>query len=310
MRAYKINNKGIATNIKKVKFNKERDDLQKVVEENLETIFNLKLVKSEFKIKNRRIDTLAFDEETKSFVIIEYKIDKYASLIDQGLSYLEKLLNNFGEFEIEYSRAFDKVIKHNEIDKSQTRVMFISPSYTERQLEATSFKDLPLELWKATKFNNGTIVFEEIDVSSNKESFGLVLNSNTKNKDNNKDKEVKVYDEEDHLNNKSQEIQDLYENLKERILAEFEDIKIVPQKHYIAYKYEKNNVISVEILSKELKIFVGMKEGTIDIDDEKLKINTKGHFGTGEYEYRLRPDDDIFQFLSIFSLAYEDKVNS
>ena len=40
-------------------------------------------VKSEFAIKNFRIDTLAFDSKSKSFVIIEYKKDKNFSIIDQ-----------------------------------------------------------------------------------------------------------------------------------------------------------------------------------------------------------------------------------
>ena len=308
MKAYTINDDGIVTNIKKVKFNKERDDLQKVVEENLETIFDLKLVKSEFKIKNRQIDTLAFDEETNSFVIIEYKIVKYNSLIDQGLSYLSLLLNNFGEFEIEYNRKFGKVTEKDEIDKSQTRVMFISPSYTERQLEATSFKDLPLELWKATKLDKNIIIFEEIDVASNKQSFGLVLKTNSNHRKN-PNKEVKVYDEDDHLLNKRQEIQDLYFELKDMILNDFDDIKIVPQKHYITFKYDDKNVISVEIQKSKLKIFVNMKKGTINSNDKKLKINTKGHYGTGEYQYILKPNDSIYDFLSLFNISYEDKVD-
>lgn len=48
-------------------------DIQNAIENNLDTIFGYKLVKSEFIIKSYRIDTLAFDEENKSFVIFEYK---------------------------------------------------------------------------------------------------------------------------------------------------------------------------------------------------------------------------------------------
>jgi hypothetical protein len=41
-----------------------------------------------------RIDTFAFDNESKAFVIIEYKKDRNFSVVDQGLAYLNLMLNN------------------------------------------------------------------------------------------------------------------------------------------------------------------------------------------------------------------------
>ena len=48
-------------------------DIQSLVEKNTETIFHLEFIETEFKVENYRIDTLCFDEENNSFVIIEYK---------------------------------------------------------------------------------------------------------------------------------------------------------------------------------------------------------------------------------------------
>lgn len=56
--------------------------LQKLVEENLETLFDLKFIKSEYPLHKLRLDTLAFNKETNSFVIIEYKRSSSFSLID------------------------------------------------------------------------------------------------------------------------------------------------------------------------------------------------------------------------------------
>ena len=50
------------------------EELQTLTEKNLEELFGLKFVATEFQVDNLRIDTLAFNEETKSFVIIEYSI--------------------------------------------------------------------------------------------------------------------------------------------------------------------------------------------------------------------------------------------
>jgi hypothetical protein len=43
--------------------------------------------------ENLRIDTLAFDNESKAFVIIEYKKDRNFSVVDQGMAYLNLMLN-------------------------------------------------------------------------------------------------------------------------------------------------------------------------------------------------------------------------
>ena len=65
----------------------------------------LTLVKSEFTIKNKRIDTLAYDEQTKAFVIIEVKRDKNLSVVDQGFTYLSLMLENKADFIVEYKKS-------------------------------------------------------------------------------------------------------------------------------------------------------------------------------------------------------------
>ena len=68
--------------------------MQTLVESNLQTIFTLMIVRSEFDLHGFRIDTLAFDKESKAFVIIEYKKDRNLSVVDQGIAYLNLMLNN------------------------------------------------------------------------------------------------------------------------------------------------------------------------------------------------------------------------
>ena len=63
-------------------------DVQKLTESNLNEIFGLKFIHSEFIIQNFRIDTVAFDDNTKSFVIIEYKKDRNISVIAKPYKYL------------------------------------------------------------------------------------------------------------------------------------------------------------------------------------------------------------------------------
>lgn len=60
MTIYKITGEAL-TEIKEKPFALERD-IQRLFERNLSLIMGLQFVKSEFTIKNKRIDSLAFDE--------------------------------------------------------------------------------------------------------------------------------------------------------------------------------------------------------------------------------------------------------
>src|SRR5690554_2919622 len=146
MRLYSTTSKSLKR-IKSAPFKLERD-MQKLFEDNLDELMGLRLVKSEYTIKNRRIDTLAFDEQAKCFIIIEYKRDKNKSVVDQGFSYLSLMLENKAEFLVTYNEHFNTNMRMAEVDWSQTRVAFVSPSFTQNQIQATNFKDLGIELWE------------------------------------------------------------------------------------------------------------------------------------------------------------------
>jgi len=86
-------------------------DIQKLTEENLEVIFGLQFVSTEFALQNFRIDTLAFDKEANAFVIVEYKRDRSFSVIDQGYAYLALMLNNKADFILEYNEKAKENLK-------------------------------------------------------------------------------------------------------------------------------------------------------------------------------------------------------
>ena len=96
------NTKGQLNQVKEKTFKLERE-IQSLFEENLGTVMGLELIKSEFSIKNKRIDTLAYDSQTNAFIIIEYKKDKNVSVVDQGFTYLSLMLENKADFIVSWS---------------------------------------------------------------------------------------------------------------------------------------------------------------------------------------------------------------
>src|SRR5690606_22235189 len=88
MAIFEVDN-GIAKRIRLSEFAIEKD-LQRLIENNLETIFNCRFVATEFStgnIHSGRIDTLAISEDLNP-VIIEYKKIASSDLINQSLYYL------------------------------------------------------------------------------------------------------------------------------------------------------------------------------------------------------------------------------
>jgi len=104
--------------IEEVDFKLEKD-IQKICEDDIHQLFSLEIVKSQFTFQNFRIDTLAFNPKSKSFVVIEYKKDRNFSVIDQGYAYLSLLLNNKADFVFEYNENKKKSLKRDDIDWTQ-----------------------------------------------------------------------------------------------------------------------------------------------------------------------------------------------
>ena len=166
-------------------------DIQNLVEKNTETFFELEFIYSELTVGDYRIDSLCFDNENNSFVIIEYKKGNSYSVIDQGYTYLQLLLNNKSDFLLTLSQHLNKVLRLEDIDWSQSKIIFVSPSFNSYQKDSVNFKNLPFELWEIKRFSNNTIVFNKHKSSSN-ESIESLTNTKNKNVISSVSREVKV----------------------------------------------------------------------------------------------------------------------
>ncbi len=281
-------------------FKLERD-IQNIFEANLQTIMGLMLVCSERTIKNRRIDTLAYDEQTNAFVIIEYKRDRNSSVFDQGVTYLQLMLQNKADFVLELSNLQKRFITKDDIDWTQSRVVFVSPSFSDIQIQATDFKDFAVELLEVKRFDKDTLVINPIKKSRTAESIKPLAQQ---------DKELKkitdeivVYDENYHYENSTEEMVELYEKFRAAILNLSDGIEIKPQKFYIAFKKD-TNIVDIALLKKTLKIWINAKLG--DLEDAKnlaRNVSDVGHRGNGDYEITVDSDTDLEYIMSLVKQA-------
>lgn len=262
---FKFNNNRLEE-IEKEEFSLEKD-IQNLVENNLVDIFNLKFISTEFSISNFRLDTLAFNEENNSFVIIEYKKGDSYSVIDQGYSYLSIMLNNKAEFILELNEKTNLNIKREMIDWSQSKVIFISPSFNTYQKNSVNFKGLPFELWEIKKYKNGILALDH-HKSTSTENIKNFEKTNIKISE--VSSEIQILDESHHTKKCPPEILGLWNKIKET-LSNIDNYEFDVQNKYISIKKEK--VIGYAHFKKNMLEF-HFTRGNIYKDGSK----SKGYF--------------------------------
>lgn len=295
MALFGIDNKNKLELIRELPFKLEKE-IQDLSEQNLESIFGLEFVRSEFSLNNFRLDTLAFDNESSSFVIIEYKRDKNFSVIDQGYAYLALMLNNKADFILEYNENNQNTLKRDDVDWSQSRVLFVSPSFTTYQKEAINFKDLPIELWEVKRYNNKTVSYNQIQTSGARESVKTIGRQDATIEK--VTREIKVFTEQEHVEKGSEVIKELYEKLKNAILY-LDGLELKPKKLYLSF-VASTNVVDVTIQRNQIKMWINMLKG--ELDDPKgicRDVSSTGHWGNGDYEIAIKTDEDLEYIMSL-----------
>ena len=290
------NGNGVLAEVLEKPFKLERD-LQSLVEKNLKRLMELVLVKSEFVIRNGRIDTLAYDEQNKAFVIIEYKRDKNYSVIDQGFMYLSLMLENKADFIVEYNERFGKTMKRDEVDWSQSRVVFVAPSFSDVQIQSANFKDLPIDLWEIGQFEDGIVLVRQVQKSRSAPNFKSIATRNPEIKQ--IVEEIKVVSEDEHTAYAGESIAELYQKFRSAILNLTDGIVVKPQKIYVAFK-KKTNIVDIELQKNALKIWINASLGRLnDAKGLAKDVSKIGHYGNGDYEIKVTDDSELEYIMSL-----------
>ena len=305
MDLYRLKNKRLEQ-LEPEPFNLEKD-IQSLIEENCYEIFNLRFVKTEFSIQNYRIDSLCFDEESKSFVIVEYKKNHSYSVIDQGFSYLATMLDNRADFVLEFNESTGENLKREEVDWSQSRVIFVSPSFNTFQKGSVNFKDIPFELWEIKKYNNGLIGLNQIS-SKSKESIKTVKKTQQKVLS-----EVKVNEESSLLDKTNANIQQLYEDIK-GVASGWDDFNFRVKTSYIAFFRGNKAKIFLNIQKSKIKIHLLRRvdyKGNVnstpvkyEIDDPKSIFELKKNEYKEIYEYNMKNDNNFDYVMMVLKHKY------
>lgn len=287
-------------------------NLQSLIEGNLQTVFNCRLVKSEFPTgyqHSGRIDTLALSEDDNP-VIIEYKKVESSELINQSLYYLSWMKDHQGDFE----RAVQKVLGNSiEVDWSEIRVICIAPNYKKYDLYAVQMMGANIELWSYHLFQNRFLYLEKV-LQAGYSPLATIENqieNNGKNpimvaagKKAAITRAIGVYNFEQHLKGKSDEVKDIAYAVQEFVLGLDSAIQEAPKKNYVAYKISQN-IACMEVQNQRILMFLKLDPKEIDNSPKISRDMTgKGHNGTGDFEIAIKNLADFEIAKPYIEMAY------
>lgn len=303
--------KGKARRVRLSEFKLEKD-LQQLVENNLETIFNCRLIATEFStgnIHSGRIDTLAISEDNNP-VIIEYKKVASSDLINQSLYYLHWIRDHKGDFQIAANRTLGLDI---EVDWSDIRVICLAPEYKKYDLHAVQVMGANIELWQYKTYDNGILNIEEVykrTTSTTNQDTADISSKNPVMVEAGKKaaltRKTATYTLEEHFENLDENIFELFNTIRDYIVTIDSSIEETPKKNYIAYKTSQN-FACLQTYKKKLTLFLKLDANEINpMPKQGRDVSEIGHFGTGDFELIIKDLADFEETKHLINEAYKN----
>lgn len=266
--------------------------IQDIIEKNLESFFNIRFIKSEHftgKKHKGRIDTLGLDENN-SPVIFEYKRHSKENVINQGLYYLDWLMDHKAEFE---KLAKENLGRDVEVEWTSPRLLCIAGDFTKYDAYAIEQIDRNIELIRFRRYDDGLMLFELVNVTESETP--ALKRPPGKSKSTNLKHRLKVAEKT---------IKYAFYKLDAHIQTLGEDVQRKELKHYIAYR-RLRNFACVEVHKKHMLIYLNLNPKTLsELPTIARDMSNINHFGTGDLELRITKEIDVPLARSYIELAY------
>jgi predicted transport protein len=272
--------------------------LQTLIELNLEAFLGIRFLETEYSTGAKhkgRIDTLGIDENGAP-VIIEYKRAANENVINQGLFYLDWLMDHRAEFELLVMKKLGEDVAQK-IDWSAPRLLCIAGAFNKYDEHAVQQMNRNIELIRYRRFGEGLLLFELVNAVSAEEK--PVPGGGGGSSD------YKTFSEV--LEEMRGALRDVYDELRVFLLALGDDVQAKELKYYCAFKRIKNFAcVELHPSVGYLKAYVKVNPDEIEIEEDFLRdVRKIGHFGTGDLEITIKSRDDLEKARHLFEMSYE-----
>lgn len=279
--------------------------LQAMIERNMETLFGVRFLASEYSTgtKHRgRIDSLGIDENG-SPVIFEYKRAVNENVINQGLFYLDWLLDHRAEFKLLVLETLGADAAA-ELDWATPRLICVANGFTRYDEHAVAQINRSIELYRYQDFEGDLLALELVSAVAAPplEEEGPGTAAGTVKKRGASSKTVAEY-----LDQAPESLKDLMGQLDAFAVALGDDVTKRTLKLYFSYRRIKNFLcVEVHPQSNELVLFVKVDPDTVALEEGFSRdVRKIGHFGTGDLELRVRDVEGLKKAQSLIERSYE-----
>lgn len=274
-------------------------ELQQLLEQNMSTFFGVTFLKSEYRITNGRMDSIGIDENNCP-VIFEYKRSVNENVINQGLFYLDWLLDHKADFILLVMDTLGSE-QADKIDWSMPCVICVANDFTKFDEHAVNQMQRNIKLVKYKKFGNDLISLEYLNAPQVQPiEFDDGFVKQTK-KSNSKDKDFDQYFNEAGIKN-----QNLFYSVRDYILSLGDDVSENRLKLYVAFK-KVRNIICAEVYRNNVCLHLRLNPDTVDLAQGFIEdVRNKGHWGTGDLRINLKSVEDFEKAKPLLDRAYNE----
>jgi predicted transport protein len=275
-------------------------EVQNLFEANLEALLSVRFVASEYSTgQGGRIDTLGIDENGFP-VVIEYKLDKNRTVINQGMSYMAWLRSHKAEF---WKVVFERLGKEvaDSIDHSSIRLICIATDFTRDDLGAYELMPSNIDLVRYRRFGDDHLILERVQSSDETPiSTPIAKGGGNTSGTSTGDKPITQI-----LADADPQTQRLYEAIRELLLSQGEDVTEKATKLYFAFKRTRNFASVVNGRRGEWLLQLHLDPDTVELRPNIRDVRKIGIWGTGQLQIRLTSVAELQEVAPLVQRAYE-----
>jgi predicted transport protein len=277
--------------------------LQVFFEKNLEALLGVRFLATEYTTTNGRIDTLGLDENGCP-VILEYKRASNENVINQGLFYLDWLLDHRKDFQW---LVLDKLGKDEaeEVDWSAPRLICVAGDFNRYDEHAVKQIQRNIELIRYRRFGPDLLMLDLVTATSVKPAPSpseARVPSSKESGTSPKGKTINVV-----MKELDAAMIDRYEALRAYMLALGDDVQEATLQFYIAFKRIKNFAcVEFRPSTSKILVFVKVDQSEVMLEPGFTRdVSEIGHFGTGDLEITLTTADDLERVKPLIKRSYD-----
>lgn len=281
--------------------------LQNLIESQMQTFLGVRFLASEYatgKTHRGRIDSLGLDENGCP-VIIEYKRHSHENVMNQGLFYLDWLLDHRAEFKLLVMEKLGNEAAQ-EIDWAGTRLLCIASDFTRYDEHAVQQIPRNVELIRYKLFGDDLLLLDLVNAvavsdATTAKAAAADVTSPAKPRNVGKDKTA-----EEQLGGAHPEIRALYGALSSHLLTLGDDVQEKHLKLYVAFRRLKNFACVIPYRDK-LLVMLKLNPDTVALEPGfSRNVRDIGKWGTGDLELTLRSRADMDRALPLLERSYNE----